>query len=85
MPASTLKVRVQIRSGSSSRDRRSKWALRKFTIGRKSVRWLNTYELIGTLRHWFLPIDSFNMYDVKAFLEHLEFISVRALHNDFID
>ena len=25
------------------------------------------------------------MCDVKAFLEHLEFISVRAMHNDFIN
>ena len=25
------------------------------------------------------------MYDVKAILEHLEFISVRAVHNGFVD
>ena len=54
-------------------------------MGRKSVRRLNTYELIGTSIHWVLSVDSLDMHDVRAFLEHLEFISVTANHNDFVD
>ena len=30
-------------------------------------------------------IEGLNMNDAKAFLEHIEFISVRAMHDDFRD
>ena len=49
--------RSDSQSSSSSRRRRSKWAIHKFTIGRKNVRRLNAYELIGTSIRWFLSID----------------------------
>ena len=77
--------RSNSRSSSSSRRRRSKWAIRKFTIGRKNVRWLNAYELIGASIRWFLSIDGLNMNDAKTFLEHLKFISVREMQDDFKD
>ena len=46
---------------------------------------LNAYELIGAPIRWFLSIEGLNMCDIKAFLEHLECISFRVMHNDFTD
>ena len=63
-------------------SRRSKWALWKFTIGHKSVRRLTAYKLIGSSIRWFLCIKGLNMNDTRAFLEHAEFASVRAMHDD---
>ena len=51
----------------------------------RSKKCLNAYELIGASIRWFLSIEGLNMNDVRAFLEHIEFLSVRAMHDDFKD
>lgn len=72
-------------SSSGSRRRRSKWSLKKHTIGRKDMRRLNAYELIGASIRWALAIEGLNKVDYKALLEHIEFLTVRAMHDDFKD
>ena len=42
-------------------------------------------ELIGASIRWFLARDSTTMLDTRAFLEHIEFLTVRAMHEDFRD
>ena len=32
-----------------------------------------------------LSIDGLNMHDTRAFMEHIEFLSVQAMHDDFKD
>lgn len=73
------------RSSSADRRKRSKWSLKRFTVGAKEVRKLNAYELMGASILWLLDIDDLNVVDYKAFLEHMHFMTVRAMHDDFKD
>ena len=73
------------RSSSSARRRKSKWSIRKHTMGSKNVKQLNAYELIGAFVRWFIDVEEKKMEDVTWFLEHIDFLTVRAMHNDFKD
>ncbi len=73
------------RSGSSSRRRRSKWSIRKFTFGNKRIKNLNAYELLGATAMWALSIETMTVADYRALLEHMAFISNRAMTGDFKD
>ena len=78
--------RSHSRSDSSeTRHRRSKWLLKRHTIGGKEVRKLNAYELIAASIMWGLDIPSLMTTDYKAFLEHLCLIAVRAKDNYYRD
>ena len=69
----------------SSKRRRSKWCLKRFTIGGKEVKKLNAYELILASITWCQSIDGLNMTDMTAFLDHMALIANRAMHDDFRD
>ena len=58
------------------RRRTRKWALKHYTVANKDVRKLNL---------WCLDIDGLTLRDHRAFLEHLHFLSVRAMTDDFKD
>ena len=59
--------------------------MKRFTVGSKDVKKLNAYELIGASIKWCLNIDKLTVCDHRAFLEHLYFLSIRAMHDDFKD
>ena len=73
------------RSSSSSKHRQSKWSLKKYTMVGKEVRRLNAYELIGASIRWALDIEGLSVHDYRALLDHLNFITIRAMHDDFRD
>ena len=73
------------RSSSAERRRRSKWSLKRFTISSKEVKKLNAYELLGAAISWCLDIPDLTTKDYHALLEHLRFIAIRAMHDDFKD
>lgn len=73
------------RSSSSTRRKRSKWAIRRFVVGGKDVKKLNAYELMGASIRWCLDCEDLSIKDHRAFLEHLNFISVRAMHDSYKD
>ena len=73
------------RSSSSTRRKRSKWSLRRFVVGGKDIKKLNAYELIGASARWCLECDGLTARDYRAFLEHINFISVRAMHDAYKD
>ena len=72
-------------STSSSRRRQSKWSLKKFTMGGKEPRKLNGYEVICATTRWALGLKGLRMADYRAMFEHINFISGRAVDNDFAD
>ena len=72
-------------SRSASRRRKSKWALKKYTIAGKEVRKLNCYELVGATTLWALGVKELTIMDARAVLEHINFLVNRAMHNDFLD
>ena len=72
-------------SRNSSRRRRCKWSLQKYTLGKKDVRKLNALELIDASIRWCLDIVSLSIKEDKAFLQHIDFISVHAIHDHFKD
>lgn len=73
------------RSRSSSKRRKGKWSLRKFTFAEKKVRNLNPHELIHATTKWALNIECMTVADHRALLEHIGFLSLRAMTNDFRD
>ena len=73
------------RSSSTERRRRSKWTLKRYTVGSKDVKKLNAYELLGAAISWCMDIPDLTTKDYHAFLEHLRFIAIRAMHDDFKD
>ena len=46
---------------------------------------LNAYELMAASTMWCLDIDDLTVTDYRAFLEHMHFIAVRAMNDDFKD
>ena len=54
-------------------------------MAKKDVRCLNAYELIGASIRWFLDIDNLTLSDHRACLQHLDFYTVRAMHEHFKD
>ena len=72
-------------SGSTERKRCSKWSLKRYTLARKDVRKLNCHELVCATTAWALDIPEMSIKDHRALLQHLNFISHRARHNDFLD
>ena len=69
----------------SSKRRRSKWSLKRFTIGGKEVRKLNAYELMLASITWCQSIEGLSIVDMRAFLDHMALIANRAMHDDFKD
>ena len=49
------------------------------------MRKLNAYELIGASVLWCLDIAELTVADLRAFLDHIYFIAIRAMHDDFKD
>ena len=49
----------------------------------KDVRKLNCYKLIVASVHSCLDIDSVTVADLRAFLEHLQFLASQAKNDDF--
>ena len=72
-------------SGSIERKRRSNWSLKHHTIAKKDVRKLNCHELVCATKGWALDIPEMTTADHRALWQHLNFISHRARHNDFVD
>ena len=62
------------RSRSSNRGHRRKWSIQKYTVARKEVRKLNTYELI-------VDIEGLTVMDSRSFLEQ----SICAMHDHIKD
>ena len=46
---------------------------------------LKKYELIGASVRWVLDIEGLTISDYKSFLQHIEFLSIRAMHDHFKD
>ena len=72
-------------SRSSSRRRRSKWSLKRFTPGKKDLKRVNCYELICATTQWASGIKELSVADLRALMDHINFLANRAMHNDFID
>lgn len=72
-------------SRSSSRRRRGKWSLKRFTLAKKDVTKLNCYELICATTAWVLKVTDLSLKDSKAMFEHLNFLSYRAMHGEYVD
>lgn len=72
-------------SRSASRRRRSKWSLKRFTVGRKDIRKSNCYELIAATGKWALGIKELGVRDYKALIEHIVFLSLRARTGEYFD
>ena len=73
------------RSSSSTRRRRSKWSLKKFTVAGKEVKRLNPHELIAASTLWLAGQENLTCKDMLAMFEHIHFLSVRAMTDDFRD
>lgn len=73
------------RSSSSTRRLRSKWSLRRYAALGKDVKKMNCYELVTASIRWVLDIQGVTVKDLRAFLEHICFMSSRARQNDFHD
>ena len=73
------------RSSSSTRRRRSKWSLKKFTVAGKEVKRLNPHELVAASTLWVMDQESLTRKDLLAMMEHIHFLSVRAMTDDFRD
>ena len=72
-------------SRSSSRRRRGKWSLKRFTLAKKDVTKLNCHELICATTAWVLKVPGLSLRDCKAMFEHLNFLSYRAMHGEYVD
>ena len=72
-------------SGSTERKRRSNWSLKRYTLARRDVRKLNCHELVCAITACALDIPEMFLQDHRALLQHINFITHRACHNDFKD
>lgn len=72
-------------SRSSSRRRRGKWSLKRFTLAKKDVTKLNCHELICASTAWVLKVPELSLKDCRAMFEHLNFLSYRAMHGEYLD
>ena len=72
-------------SRSASRRRRSKWGLKRHTIGKKDVTRLNGYELICATTVWALSFPDITVKDCKSIFEHINFVGYRARKNEYHD
>ena len=72
-------------SRSSSRRRRGKWSLKRFTLAKKDVTRLDCYELICATTAWVLKVPDLSLRDSRAMFEHLNFLSYRAMHGEYVD
>lgn len=72
-------------SRSASRRRRSKWNLKRFTVGKRDVGKLNCYELLAATGKWALGIKEMGVKDYRVLLEHMVFLALRARTNEYFD
>ena len=61
------------------------WSLKRFTVDESEVHRLNAYGILAPTSEWALDIEGLTLKDHRALLEHIKFIAVHAIDNDFKD
>ena len=56
-----------------------------FTTSKKELKCINCYELICATKLWASGIKELSIANHQALLDHINFLAIRAMHNDFVD